>query len=195
MPGINHRDTPVNHIEAMSLKRIEIKGHIYYLTTIVQDRLPIFTSPSFVIPLLDSLNYYRHQYDFNLLGCVVMPDHVQLITWPQGQSSISDIMRDVKKFTAVRLIRQASVEGRDEWLADFEQAGATSGRSKNKVWQDSFWDKIIYTERVLRQKLNYVHRNPGRAGLVDTPEDYPYSSYRNYVLGDYAVIEVDTEWY
>ena len=179
----------------MSLKRIEIEGHLYYLTMVAQDRLPLFGQPSFVIPLIDSLNYYRHQYDFRLLGYVIMPDHVHLIIWPQGHGSISEIMRDFKKYTAVRLIRQASVEGRDAWLAAFAHAGVKTGRSKNKVWQDGFWDKIVYTEKFLRQKLNYIHRNPCRTGLVASPGEYPYSSYRNYAVGDNSLIEIDMDWY
>lgn len=47
-------------------------------------------------------------------------------------------MRDFKKYTAVRLIRQAEVEKNSRWLDAFRLAGETTGRSQNKVWQDSF---------------------------------------------------------
>ncbi len=45
----------------MRLPRFHIEGHIYYITTVIYNRLPIFTRSSFVIPLLDSLNYYRYK--------------------------------------------------------------------------------------------------------------------------------------
>ncbi|MCX6032960.1 MAG: hypothetical protein NT169_27195 [Chloroflexi bacterium] len=45
------------------------------------------------------------------------------------------------------------------------------------------------------QKLNYIHRNPVRAGLVEQPEQYAYSSYRNYVNGDNSLIEIDRDWF
>ena len=178
----------------MGPPRFHIKGHIHYVTTNVYDRLPLFTNPSFVIPLYDSLNYYRHRHAFKLLGHVTMPDHVHLLLWPSGESTISDIMRDWKKFTATRLIRQATVEGNEEWCLAFQKAGRKTGRSSKKVWQDSFWDTNIYSERFLRQKLNYLHRNPVRAGLVDSPEDYVYSSYHSYVFGEQWLIETDREW-
>ena len=178
----------------MGLPRYHIEGHVYYITTVVYDRLPLFTRPSFVIPLYDSLNFYRHKLDFKLLGYVIMPDHLHLVLWPFGSTTVSEIMRDYKKFTSIRIIRQAEVEGRKEWLAAFEQAGQETGRSGKKVWQDSFWDTNIYSERFLRQKLNYIHRNPVRAGLVERPEDYAYSSYRNYVSGENSLIEIDQEW-
>jgi REP element-mobilizing transposase RayT len=172
----------------------KVAGSIYYVTTNIYKRLPIFSSSSFIIPLLDSLNFYRFQHSFSLLGYVIMPNHLHLLIWPDGHSSIEEIMRDFKKFTAVRLERQAEVEKRADWLAAFKLAGQTTGRSKNKVWQDSYWDTIVYGERILRQKLNYMHRNPVRAGLVQSVEEYPYSSYRNYVQGDQSLIEVDTDW-
>lgn len=178
----------------MSLPRFHIEGHIYYITTVIYQRLPIFTRSTFVIPLLDSLNFYRYEQGFKLLGYVVMPDHLHLLIWPFGKATVSDIMRDYKTFTSKRLIRQANVEGIEDWVRAFKRAGQETRRSDNKVWQDSYWDENVYTERFLRQKLNYIHRNPLRAGLVEQVEDYPYSSYRNYELGEDWLIEIDQEW-
>ena len=123
-----------------------------------------------------------------------MPEHLHLLIWPQGKATISDIMRDFKTFTAKRLIRQAEVENRDDLLIAFSSAGEKTGRSNNKVWQDSFWDKAIFTEKFLRQKLNYIHRNPIRAELVEDITVYPYSSYRNYMFDDNALIDIDNDW-
>lgn len=117
-----------------------------------------------------------------------------ILVWPKSDLSIPDIMRDLKKFTSIRIIRQAEVEGRRDLLTAFEAAGQETGRSQNKVWQDSYWEKEIFTERFLRQKLNYIHRNPIRAGMMDDPSEYPYSSYRNYVDEDDSLIEIDRDW-
>jgi REP element-mobilizing transposase RayT len=179
----------------MSLPRYHIEGHIYYITTVTYGRLRIFTRPSFIIPLIDSLNFYRYKQQFKLVGYVIMPDHIHLMIWPYGESTPTEIMRDFKKFTAVRIIRQAEVEGNADWLAAFQRAGEETERSQNKVWQDSYWDKNIYSELFLRQKLNYVHRNPVRAGLVEQPEQYAYSSYRNYVDSNDSLIEIDRDWF
>lgn len=176
------------------MKRIHLEDTIYYVTSVIYGRLPLFIRSSTIIPLIDSLNFYRYKQQFKLLGYVIMPDHVHFLVWLYGKATISDIMRDFKKFTAVRLIRQAEVEQREDWLAAFKQAGAETGRSQNKVWQDCFWDKIVYTEKFLRQKLNYIHRNPVRANLVADPAQYPYSSYRNYMEQVDAWIEIDRDW-
>jgi putative transposase len=178
----------------MALPHFQIEGHVYYITTVTYQRLPIFSRPSFVIPLLDSLNFYRYKQAFRLLGYVIMPDHLHLIIWPYGTATVSHIMRDFKEFTAKRLVRQSEVEDMRDCLAAFRRAGEETGRAQYKVWQDSFWDENIYTARWLRQKLNYIHRNPVRAGLVEKPADYPYSSFQHYELGRNWLIEVDGGW-
>ena len=178
----------------MALQHYQPNGHIYYVTTNVYQRLPIFTRPSFIIPLIDSLNYYRFQHQCKLLGYVIMPDHLHLLLFPIGESKLDEFMRDYKRFTAGRIVRQAKVEGLAAWVQAFEAAGSETNRGEHKVWQDSYWDKNIFTERFLRQKLNYIHRNPVRADLVKDAGDYPYSSYRNYVAQDNTLIEIDMGW-
>ncbi len=177
----------------MGLKHIYEDGHLYYVTTVTQNCLPIFTSASFVIPLFDSLNFYQYQLAIWIVGYVVMPDHIHLLLWPQGEHTVSDFMRDFKGFTAKRIARQARAEERDEWVKVFEKSAENTPNSI-KVWQDDFWDKAIFRVRFLREKLNYMHRNPLRAGLVDSPEEYPYSSYRNYTQDDQSLIKLKQDW-
>lgn len=124
-----------------------------------------------------------------------MPDHIHLLIWPKVANVITDFMRDFKRFTSGRITRQAKVEGKADWVKRFEEAGTETERAEHKVWQDSFWEQTIYTEEFLRQKLNYLHLNPVRVGLVQSAEEYPYSSYRNYYLSDNQLIEIDSEWY
>ena len=170
------------------------RGPVYYITTVVQDRLRLFTRPAYVIPLFDSLIYYRSHYRFGLLGYVVMPDHLHLLIWPQRADEVDAILRDFKTFTAKRIVRQAQAEADRALLARFCAAGAESGRSEHKVWQASFWEQDVYSDKYLREKLVYLHRNPVRAGLATKPEEYPYSSYRSYLTGEEWFIKVDRRW-
>jgi REP element-mobilizing transposase RayT len=124
-----------------------------------------------------------------------MPDHIHLLLFPQTEEVITDFMRDFKRFTSGRITRQAKVESKKEWVKAFEQAGSETERAEYKVWQDSFWEQCIYTEKFLEQKLDYIHMNPVRGGLVENAADYPYSSYRNYCLNDHQLIVIDNHWY
>ncbi len=178
----------------MRLPHVQIAGDIYYITNVIYNRLPIFTRPSFVVPIIDSLNFYRYKQSYKVLGYVIMPDHLHILIWPYGGVPVPDMMRDLKRFTSGRIARQAEVEGKKEWLEAFRAAGEKTERADYKVWQDGYWDKNIFSEKMLRQKLNYIHNNPVRAGLVESPDKYPYSSFRNYEFDDETLIEIDKDW-
>ena len=115
--------------------RIRMEGSVYYITTIVYGRLKIFNTPSFTIPILDSLNFYRHQFKCKLLGYVIMLDHLHLLIYPTGDSSVvSDFMRDFKRFTSGRIGRQNRMDGsfsrvrrRDETSREKSLAGFILG--------------------------------------------------------------------
>ena len=175
-------------------KRYQIDGSINYITSVIYKRLNIFVTPSFIIPIFDSLNYYRYQYSIKIIGYVIMPDHIHILIFPQTEQSVTHFMRDFKRFTSGRITRQAKVENKKEWLEKFEQAGIETERAENKVWQDSFWEQCIYTQDFLRQKLNYMHMNPIRAGIAQDFSDHPYSSYKNYYLNEDHLIELDSNW-
>ena len=175
-------------------KRYRIDGSIYYITSVIYNRTKVFTTPSFIIPILDSLSCYRYQYSIKIIGYVIMPDHLHLLLYPQREQAITDFMRDFKRFTSGRITRQAKVEGRKEWISMFEQAGAETERAEFKVWQDSFWEQNIFTDDFLKQKLDYIHKNPVRGGIINNAIDYFYSSARNYYLEDNHLIEIDSNW-
>lgn len=176
------------------MESFEISGHLFYITSVTYGRLQLFKRPSFVIPLYDSLNFYRYKLGFKLIGYVIMPDHIHLLIWPRNEEVIADFMSDFKTFTAKRIVREAEVEGKQEWLQHFKVAGAKTERGENKVWQDSYWEVELFSEKFVRQKLNYIHLNPVRAGLVSAPEDYLYSSYRNYQFNETWLVEIDRGW-
>ena len=167
------------------------QGPVFYITTVVHNRLPLFTKPAYVIPLFDSLLYYRSRYRFRLHGYVCMPDHLHLLIWPQQPNDVDAIMRDFKGFTARRIVHQAQAEENAALLA---QLCSESRRSEHQVWQESFWEQDVFSQSYMREKLIYLHRNPVRAGLVQKPEEYRYSSYRTYLTGEQWLIEVDRNW-
>ena len=63
---------------------------------------------------------------------------------------------------------------------------------KRKFWMKRFDDEVIRNQNMFLVKLNYIHNNPVKSGLVEKPEDYKYSSARNYLLDDHSVLFVDT---
>ena len=66
---------------------------------------------------------------------------------------------------------------------------------KRKFWMKRFDDEVIRNAEMLRSKLEYIHNNPVKSHLVEQPENYKYSSARNYLLGDQSVLNVHTDWF
>jgi putative transposase len=105
--------------------------------------------------------------------------------------NLSQVIRDFKRHTAKEILAAASQENKQWLLKQFEfYKGVHKGKSQHQVWQEGVHPQAIITEPMLRQKLDYIHYNPVRLGLVDRPEDWRYSSARNY-LGEDSVLEID----
>ena len=106
---------------------------------------------------------------------------------------MSDILRDFKKFTnkAIIDIIKSQPESRRNWMLNlFWFAGKYNKKIKYfKVWQDGNEAKEIATSAFLEEKMNYIHMNPVRAELVGTPQEYLYSSARDYG-GEKGLVEI-----
>jgi putative transposase len=107
---------------------------------------------------------------------------------------LSNIIRDLKKFTAKELIRliEEIPESRRVWLLNrfaFE-ANKTKRGQDYILWQEGYQGKQIISNSFLDQKLEYIHQNPLKEGWVAEPEHYLYSSASNYA-GELSLIEVE----
>jgi len=124
-----------------------------------------------------------------------MSSHIHLIIGRQGEPALESIIRDVKKYTAVKIIeaiRNNPQESRKElllWL--FERAGThNSNNTKFQFWQQDNHPIELATNEMIDQRLNYLHNNPVEAGIVLSPEDYLYSSAVNYAGLPETLIDV-----
>lgn len=135
----------------------------------------------------------REQGWIKLYAYVVMPNHIHLLVSFLDNHTPSQVMRDFKKFTARRILQQLLVENKNDFLAFFQESVARPSKQRYKVWEDGYFDKQIGSEVMLLQKIEYIHNNPvqDRWSLVSSPENYPYSSARNYLLSDNSLTQID----
>ena len=61
------------------------------------------------------------------------------------------------------------------------------------VWQRRFYDFNVWTAHKRIEKLRYMHRNPVSRGLVQEPEQWPWSSYRSYALAEEGIVQLN-QW-
>ena len=103
-------------------------------------------------------------------------------------------MRDFKKFTAKKIIEQIreEPESRREWLLSIFMINAAGSKkhSEYKFWQEGNHAIELYREKFVWNKVNYIHNNPVEAGFVKEPQDWLYSSARNY-YGLESILEVE----
>jgi len=62
------------------------------------------------------------------------------------------------------------------------------------LWQPRYYDFNVWSEAKRVEKLRYIHRNPVKRGLVQSPEDWAWSSYRHYLSGEEGVVEIESQW-
>lgn len=122
----------------------------------------------------------------------IMPSHVHLIaSTTNSTGNLTSIIGDLKKFTSreiISAIRNNIQESRRDWLLPhFEKAG---WRDTNKFWQYGNHPIGLFSIPVIRQKLDYIHKNPVEMGFIDEPWHYRYSSARDYA-GTKGLLELE----
>jgi putative transposase len=159
-------------------------GYAYFLTLTIIDWIDIFSRPVYKHIMVDSMNYCISHKGLKVYCWCLMSNHLHMIASASDEDSLSDILRDFKKFTskAITDAVKEEPESRRDWMLNlFWYAGKYDKKIKYfKVWQEGNDAKEIHTTDFLEEKINYIHHNPVRSELVANPEEYLYSSARDY---------------
>ncbi|MDD3582033.1 MAG: hypothetical protein PHW74_13560 [Desulfobacca sp.] len=168
-------------------KIVELK-HPHFITCTIVGWLPVFTRAKYLDIITASLTFCRQQKGLLIHAYVILDNHLHLVV---SSDNLSQVMRDFKRHTAKEILTIARQDNKIWLLKQFEWfKSGHKGLSQHQVWQEGFHPQAITTEEMLRQKLEYIHYNPVKLGLVDRPEHWRYSSARHY-LGQEGVLEID----
>jgi putative transposase len=164
--------------------RIRNKSQQHFLTLTVVEWVDVFTRKLYREILMDSLQHCQKQKDLLIHSYCLMSNHVHLILSAKNDN-LSDILRDFKTFTSKRIIRSIENNGgepRKDWMLQvFRKNGGCNQRNPSyQFWIQDNHPEELYAPTFTLQKLNYIHMNPVRAGIVEKPEDYLFSSAWNY---------------
>jgi putative transposase len=157
-----------------NFRRILRPGGTYFFTQVTEKRQPILTS-DLARPLLrTAIERTRERWPFDLQAWVLLPDHLHAIwTLPSEDCDYSRRWGFLKKeFTKVYL------------LAGGIEAPVTAGRSRDGrrgVWQPEFWEHTIIDQPDYERHFHYLHYNPVKHGLAQTPSQYPWSTFHRHV--------------
>jgi putative transposase len=144
----------------LGLKRYQNEADDHFITFSCYNREPYLNTPS-------ARDIFEHclEYNFELLGYVIMPEHVHLLVSEPATKPLATALQALKL--------------------------SVSKRSTPKpFWETRYYDFNVFTHNKRVEKLKYMHRNPVIRGLVTAPEDWHWSSYRHYALNEPITIQI-----
>lgn len=155
---------------------------IYFTTFAVKGWIDIFTRVEYKNILVENLKYCQQNKGLEIFAWCIMTNHIHLIIRAKEGFLLQDILRDYKKFTSkvlVKAIEENIEESRKDML--LKQFITPQGI---RFWQKDNKPIELWSNAVITQKLNYIHQNPVKGGIVYRAEDYIYSSAIDYVGGE-----------
>jgi len=146
-----------------------------YITAAANDRLPVFRTEPIKRVTCQALDEARQSGGFLLLAYVIMPDHIHLLT--DNSHKPSEVLRRIKGTIAHRVIEYLKEKGYESSLRKLRHE-EWKRHHRYSLWGHESNVFCVFSESVFMQKVNYIHLNPVRAGLVERAIDYHWSSVR-----------------
>ena len=141
------------------LRRLVLSDRWFFITCRVLPRRRHLSDSEFAT-LAQVIAERRAEHRFLLTAWVFLPDHWHAIFYPRHPLTISRVMEAIKDGATKRINR--------------------SRRETGTLWQPRFFDRALRTVEEYNAKVEYIHWNPVKAGLVSRPEEWPWSSVHDY---------------
>jgi putative transposase len=167
----------------------------HFITFSIVGWVDVFSREKYKEIFVESLRYCQQQKGMVLHAWVIMTNHVHLII-SSNNNKLSNIVRDLKKFTSkqiLKAIEENNRESRKEWMMNiFSFAGKSNNNNKDlQFWKQDYHPIELNTTEKIKQRLNYLHENPVRSGLVWEPWHYKYSSAIDYYTTEHGLLKIE----
>lgn len=179
--------------------QIKEQDKLYFITLQVVDWIDVFTRECYRKIIVENLCYCIDHKGLEIYAWVIMSNHIHLIIKSEKEE-LSSIIRDFKSYTSKIILNeiQESHESRKEWMMrQFKSATLRHKRNaKYQFWSHDNHAEYLFSYKFIEQKLNYIHNNPVRAGIVIKAEAYKYSSAMDYAdeSGMIPVVRLTLRW-
>jgi putative transposase len=160
-------------------------GHARFVTFSTYRRRPHLTHPAAKFIVQWGINGMRKHYAVKILGYVIMPTHVHLVLVPPIHLTLMNIIKSFKSVTTRAILADAGL------VEMLERSQLTDSHGGRRIWQHRGYDHNCRTSSAVIEKINYCHNNPVKAGLVNKPTDWEWSSARWYAGLRETGIKVD----
>ena len=153
------------------LKRFQHAESLHFITFSCFHRLPLLDAPGARETVEAVLEQTRARHEARVYAYVLMPEHVHLLVNEPPRILLAQFLKAVKQTTSRKL-----------------------RGSREKFWQDRYYDSNVRGETARSEVIRCIHRNPVARGLVEKPQDWPWSSYRHYAIGEKGTVEIESQW-
>ncbi|PLW93839.1 MAG: transposase [Marinilabiliales bacterium] len=158
---------------------------IYFVSFAVVEWIDVFTRNEYKDIILNSLMYCQKEKGMEVFAWCIMTNHIHLIYRSIKSEKPEQVLGDLKRFTSkalVRAIKDNPDESRKEWMLKIFKTSAKKSSNVNnyQFWRHDNKPIELWSNKVMEEKLDYIHNNPVNEGIVSNPEDYLYSSARDY---------------
>lgn len=163
----------------------------HFVTCTVLHWIPIFTRVESTEIIFDSLKYLQEHHNFKLYAYVILENHLHMIA---QSDDLSKSMESFKKYTArqiIDLLKSRNVTTILDQLAFYKKAHKED--RDYQLWQEGIAPKLIQSDSMMVERINYIHQNPVKRGYVDEAKHWRYSSARDYEE-NVGLIEVERFW-
>lgn len=170
-------------------------GQLQFINSSTYRRVPLFLSDRFRRNFVSTLAGIRKELGFLLIGWVLMPEHFHLLIKPEPADTTSTIMKRLKEDTATRILRTLREQQQYPWcrkmLGRLRLPSTVHDASHYRLWQRRFYPFNVYSRKKQLEKLDYMHNNPVKRGLVKEAGDWAWPSWRVYFRHDASILEMD----
>ncbi|MBX2932692.1 MAG: transposase [Ferruginibacter sp.] len=167
----------------------------HFVTFTVVGWIDVFSRETYKEIFIKSLQYCQENKGLQLHAWIIMTNHVHLII-SSNSNKLEYLVRDIKKYCSkqiVAAIQENTIESRKEWMLNlFNYAGKNNNNNTNfQFWKQDYHPIELNSPTKTKERLNYLHENPVRSGLVWEPWHYKYSSAIDYYTNEQGLLKIE----
>jgi putative transposase len=169
-------------------KNIDVGKGYYYITGTITEWLPLLDRPIIRDRVCSDIEVALQAANASLAAFVIMPTHLHLLTYLPEESLLHKFCKRWRGRSGRHIPQILQKQGDLDSLRTL--AAHANGGCKHATWKEQPRAIAITSDRQARVKVDYIHDNPVRKGLVSQPEDWPYSSYRFCEFGEECALNI-----
>ena len=169
-----------------NLVRYYGQGDLHFLTFSCYQRKPLLGPAESRDVFLNVLERLRQRHEFLVVGYVVMPEHVHLLLGEPPIGTVSTVLQVLKE----RVSHELRHARESNYVAKLFGGTRKPVREFGPFWLKRFYDFNVHSAKKRSEKLDYMHWNPVKRGLVGIPSEWIWSSYLFYENGTQRAVRI-----